>query len=113
MKKLLTAALCAASMMLASCATVPAPSTGQARRSVRRLIALRLHMIGSPRLPWWCSRSCRRNVLRGSSWRCRWRNADYWPRDMQQPQQSNSRAEARGSGNRGHRNDCGKLVCFR
>ena len=30
MKKLLTAALCAASMMLASCATMPAPSAGQA-----------------------------------------------------------------------------------
>lgn len=30
MKKLLTAALCAASMMLASCATMPTPSTGQA-----------------------------------------------------------------------------------
>ncbi len=30
MKKILTAALCAASMMLASCATMPTPSTGQA-----------------------------------------------------------------------------------
>lgn len=30
MKKLLTAALCAASMTLASCATMPTPSTGQA-----------------------------------------------------------------------------------
>ncbi len=30
MKKMLTAALCAASMMLASCATMPNPSTGQA-----------------------------------------------------------------------------------
>ena len=30
MKRLLTAALCAASMMLASCATMPTPSTGQA-----------------------------------------------------------------------------------
>lgn len=30
MKRLLTAALCAASMMLASCATLPTPSTGQA-----------------------------------------------------------------------------------
>ena len=30
MKKLLTAALCAASMMLASCATMPTPSTEQA-----------------------------------------------------------------------------------
>ena len=29
MKKLLTAALCAASMMLASCATMPTPSTAQ------------------------------------------------------------------------------------
>jgi hypothetical protein len=30
MKKILTAALCAASMMLASCATMPTPSTRQA-----------------------------------------------------------------------------------
>ena len=30
MKKILTAALCAASMMVASCATMPTPSTGQA-----------------------------------------------------------------------------------
>jgi hypothetical protein len=30
MKKMMTAALCAASMMLASCATMPAPSTGRA-----------------------------------------------------------------------------------
>lgn len=30
MKKVLTAALCAASMMLASCATMPAPTAGQA-----------------------------------------------------------------------------------
>ncbi len=30
MRKILAAALCAASMMLASCATMPTPSTGQA-----------------------------------------------------------------------------------